>query len=80
MNNCRWTLLLYVYYCYFFSQMRTLVNSSIENEYIWFLKNERYLGWQKISANKFLSFAFEKYCLYIKHGKYRIYSMSLVVS
>ena len=34
---------------------------------------------KNVSANKFLSFAFEKYCLYYKHRKRGIDCMFLVV-
>ena len=78
MEICRWTLLIYAAYCYFFSQVGTLVNSPFRNEYI-SKKCEVFRVIKNVSANKFLSFAFEKYYLYNKHRKRRVQCMSWVV-
>ena len=67
MEICRWTLLIYADYCYFF-QVETLVNSSFGNDYVWFVCDV-FRMIKNVSANRFLSFAFEKYCLYNKHRK-----------
>ena len=70
MEICHCTLLIYADDCYFF---------VLEMNIYGFLKMRGIRMTKNVSGNKFVSFAFKKYCLYYKHRKRRIYCMSLVV-